>query len=79
MAEYRATRAALGQIEEAGEVALDFIREFELLGERKFTTSSGIKVEITVVEDFLCVHLASECPPGTVCARRNCLKLKNGS
>lgn len=78
MPQYRATQTALKQIQGGGEIALDFIGEFERNGVRQFTTVLGVTVEISASEDFLCVHLPGECAQQATCPRRLCGKLKNG-
>jgi len=77
MATYRASQAALVEIERSGELALDYIERFKHTGERVFTTAYGARVQVTVVDDFLCVHLESECAHETTCPKDHCHKLKH--
>jgi hypothetical protein len=77
MAIYRASQAVLAEMERSGELALDYIDRFKHTGERVFTTGSGARVQVTVVDDFLCLHLESECAHETTCPKNDCHKLKS--
>jgi hypothetical protein len=77
MARYRASQAALVEIEKSGEFALDYIERFKRTGESAFATGSGARLHVTVVDDFLCLHLEAECAQETSCPKNHCHKLKS--
>jgi hypothetical protein len=73
---YRASQLALAAIRRSGKVALDYLDESLRTGERAFTTSCGERLQITVVDDFMCLHLEGECAHVTTCPKTLCHKLK---
>jgi hypothetical protein len=73
---YRVTQKALEQIHSCGEVALDYIDNFEKNGTRTSATRSGVPLEITTLDGFVCLHLAGECPLEKICPRSQCQKLR---
>ncbi|HEU4413309.1 MAG TPA: hypothetical protein VFT65_00895 [Candidatus Angelobacter sp.] len=72
----RASKKALAELKKSRELALDFIALFEHTGERDFATRSGALVQITVEDDFVCLHLKDECTQVGTCPKNHCPKLR---
>src|SRR5690242_10228859 len=74
---YRASRLAIASARKSGDVALDYINRFRKTGETTFSNASGERLQITVLDDFVCLHLESECVNELVCPKGSCPKLRS--